>query len=100
MSEFFQVGYQGKELSALNIVCCFQNLLHFFHKSKFDGITLDKFVLSDSAELLALHVFPWEEPTPSDLWLLNNAIHCLCSGTSILPCIIGRFIQYTHLLCR
>jgi hypothetical protein len=42
---------------ALNIVCLFCNLLHLSDISKCDGSTLDKFVISDSAESLVLHVF-------------------------------------------
>ncbi len=39
------MGYQGKELEALNTVHCFQNLFHLLDISKSNGITLDKFVI-------------------------------------------------------
>jgi hypothetical protein len=69
MSEFFHLGYQGRDLVALNIVCLFCNLLHLSDISKCDGFTLNKFVISNSAESLVLHAFPWEQPSPFDLHL-------------------------------
>jgi hypothetical protein len=51
MSEFFCVGYQGKELEVLNIVRRYQNLLHVSDIVKCDGHTINKFVVSDFSEL-------------------------------------------------
>jgi hypothetical protein len=98
MLEFFHLGYQGRDLMALNIVRLFCNLLHLSDIFKCGGSTLDEFVISDSAESLVLHVFPGEQPSPSDFHLWKEAIGCLCSGTTILPCTLGRHICLPHLL--
>jgi hypothetical protein len=42
-------------------------------------------------------VFPREQPSPSDFHLWKEAIGCLCSGTTILPCTLGRHIRLPHL---
>jgi hypothetical protein len=97
MSEFFCLGYQGRDLAALNIVRLFRNLLHLSDTSKCDGSTLDEFVISVSTESLVLHVFLREQPSPSDLHLWKEAIGCLCSGTTILTCTLGRHICLPHL---
>ncbi len=75
MSEFFQVGYRGSNLAVLNIVRRHQNLLHLSDISKCDGITLDKFVVSEYAERLQGHVFPREVPIASDLRFWREAVH-------------------------
>jgi hypothetical protein len=75
MSKFFRVGYRGSDLAAQNIVRRHPNLLHLSDILKCDGITLDKFVISNYAERLQKHVFPREEPTASDLSLWRDAIH-------------------------
>ncbi len=97
MSEFFCLDYRGRDLAALNIVQLFCNLLHLSDVSKCDGSTLDKFVTSNSAESLVSHVFLWEQPSPSDFHLWKEAIGCLCSGTTIIPCTLGRHICLLHL---
>ncbi len=66
MLEFYRIGYRGKDLLALNIVRHYRNLLHLSDISKCDGVTLDEYIVSDCAEIPALHEFPCEEPTPSD----------------------------------
>ncbi len=97
MSEFFRLGYWGRDLAALNIVRLFRNLHQLSDISKCDGSTLDEFVISNSTESLVLHVFPWEQLSPSDLHLWKEAICCLCSGTAILPCTLGRHIRLPYL---
>jgi hypothetical protein len=64
MSEFYRIGYWGKELLALNIVRHYRNLLHLSDISKCDGVTLDEYIVSDCSEISALHVFPCKEPRP------------------------------------
>ena len=97
MSEFFHLGYHGRDLMALNIVCLFCNLLHLSDISKCDGSTFDEFVISNSAESLVLCVFPREQPSPSDFHLWKEAIGHLCSVTTILPCNLGIHICLPHL---
>jgi hypothetical protein len=90
MSEFFHVGYHGNDLAALNIVCRLRNLIHLSNISKYNGIPLDEFVVSDYAKILHLHVFPREEPLASDFRLWCNGIHRLCiSGHKVSgsPCL-------------
>jgi hypothetical protein len=98
MLEFFHLGYWGRDLAALNIVRLFCNLLHLSDISKSDGSILGKFVISNSAESLVLHVFLWEQLSPSDFLLWKEVISRLCSGTTILPCTLGRHICLPHLL--
>jgi hypothetical protein len=99
MSEFYQVGYHGKDLAALNIICRFRNLLHLSNISKCDGISFDEFLVLDFTKLSTLYVFPWEKPTPLELCLWKDAIHRLCSGTLMLPFSLGRFMHHPHLPC-
>jgi hypothetical protein len=70
MSEFFCLGYCGKQLVALNIVWHFCNLLHVSDIVKCNGVTLDEFVVSNSTEVSVSHVFSCKEPTAADfrLW--------------------------------
>jgi hypothetical protein len=98
MLESFCLGYWGRDLAALNIICLFPNLLHLSDISKCDSSTLDKFVISNSPESLVLHVFPREQPSPSDFHLWKEAIGHLCSGTAILLYTLGRHICLPHLL--
>ncbi len=58
MSEFFCVGYRGKDLVSLNIVRQFCDILHLTDVSKCDGTTLDKFTVLDYSELSSWYVFP------------------------------------------
>ena len=97
MSEFFIIGYQGKELLALNIVRHYRNLLHLSDISKCDGVTLDEYNVSDCLETSALHVFPREEPTSSNHHLWGEAISRLCSGTTTLPTSLGPFVCFSHI---
>ncbi len=97
MSEFFCLGYRGRDLAALNIVRLFCNLLHLSDISKCDDSILDKFGISDSAESLVLHAFLQEQPSPFDFHLWKEAIGCLCSGTTILLSTLGRHIHLPHL---
>jgi hypothetical protein len=97
MSEFFRIGYRRDDLRALNVVRCFRNLLHLSDISKCDGITLDAFVCSDSAEASTGHIFPYEEPTPSDHGLWREAIARLCSGSNLLPCKLGPYLRVPHI---
>ncbi len=66
MSEFFHLGYWENDLVSLNILCCFQNLLHVFDIVKCDGCTINEFVTSEYLEVSIHHTFPREEPTPAD----------------------------------
>jgi hypothetical protein len=96
MSEFFCVGYRGKDLILLNIVCKFQNILHLSDISKCDGVTLNDSVISDRSERSSLHIFPQEYPTPMDFWIWKDAIYRLCSGTKTLPTVLGRYVCSPH----
>ncbi len=69
ISEFFWVGYRGKDLEALNIVRQACNLLLVLDIVKCDGRTLDKYITSDSTEVSEAHTFPWEHPTEGDFRL-------------------------------
>ena len=97
MSEFFRIGYRGKELLALNIVHHYHNLLHLSDISKCNGIALNEYIVSDCLEISALHVFPPEDPTPSDHHLWREAISRLCSGTTTLPTRLGPFVCFPHI---
>ncbi len=97
--EISQVGYKRKELGALNVVWHYRNLLHVSNISKCDGITLNKFVISDMAETSIHHTFPHEEPTSSDFCLWKDAITHLCSGSMKLLYTLGKFIRHPHLPC-
>ena len=88
---------KGQDLVALNVVRWYQNLFHISDIAKADGTTLDDFVLSDSLEISAAYTFPWEEPTQADFGLWNEAISCLCSGTTLLPYPMGKFLKALHL---
>jgi hypothetical protein len=66
MSEFYQLGYHGKNLIALNTVSLFWNLIHVSDIVQCDGYSLDEFVVLDSSEESVLHTSPHEEPTVSD----------------------------------
>jgi hypothetical protein len=48
--EFFWIGYCGKQLASLNIVHCFQNLLHLSDITRCSGLPLDNFVISNMTE--------------------------------------------------
>ena len=100
MSEFFRIGYRRDDLRALNVVRCFRNLIHLSDISQCDGITLDSFVCSDSAEASAGHIFPYEQPTPSDHGLWKEAISLLCSGSNLLPYKLGPFLRSPHILFK
>jgi hypothetical protein len=67
MAEFYQIGYRGKQLTGLNIVCCFWNLLHVSDIVHCDSLTVDEFVLLDNAEVSPKYTFPREQTTTSDL---------------------------------
>jgi hypothetical protein len=62
MSEFFPVGYQGKELEVLNVVQRYRNLLHVSDIVKCDRHTIDKIIVLDFSELSTRHISPQEEP--------------------------------------
>jgi hypothetical protein len=100
MSEFYRIGYRGKELLALNIVCHYCNLLHLSDISKCDGVTLDEYIVLDCLEISALHVFLRGEPTPSNHRLWREAISWLCSGTTTLPTSLGPFVRFPHIHCQ
>jgi hypothetical protein len=51
MAEFYQIGYRGKQLTGLNIVCCFWNLLHISDIVHGHSSTVDEFVLSNNVEV-------------------------------------------------
>ena len=74
MAEFYRVGYRAKQLVALNVVRCYQNLLHVSDIVKCDGNTLDEFVLSDSIKTSVLYTFPREDPTTLDFKLWDEAV--------------------------
>ena len=97
VSEFFRLGYRGKELAALNIIRRFRNLLHVSDLVQCDGVTLDEFVISDSTEQSVLHTFPREEPSRSDHRLWGSAIASLFNGSSHLPYTLGRYVSSPHL---
>ncbi len=100
MSEFFRIGYQGKELLALNIVRHYHNRLYLSDISKCDGVTLDEYNVLDCSEISALHVFPRKKPTPFDHRLWREAISWLCSGTTTLPTNLGPFVRFPHIHCQ
>jgi hypothetical protein len=56
--------------------------------------------VSECSETSALHVFPREEPTPSDHRLWGEAISRLCSGTTTLPTSLGSFVWFPHIHCQ
>jgi hypothetical protein len=97
MSEFFPVGYRGKELEALNVVQRYQNLLHVSDIVKCDGHTINEFIISDFSELFTRHIFPQEEPSNSDVQLWKAAVKRLCSGSINIPYTLGAFVQELHL---
>jgi hypothetical protein len=97
MAEFYRVGYQAKQMVALNVVRCYQNLLHISDIVKCNENTLDEFVLSDSIETSVLYTFPREDPTTSDFKLWDEAVRRLCSGTLRLPYTLGRYLSRPHL---
>jgi hypothetical protein len=97
MSDFFCVGYRMKELFSLNIVHRFCNILHLSDISKCAGTTLDKFAVLDQLELSSRYVFPKEEPTATDFRIWKDAVHCLCSGTTMFPTRLGLYICPPHL---
>jgi hypothetical protein len=99
-AEFHRVGYRDLDLEALNVVQRHRNLLHLSDISKSDGRTLDKFVVSDYAEISRDHVFLREEPTPTDYRLWEIAIGRLCSGTSNIPTALGPHLCHPHIPCR
>jgi hypothetical protein len=78
MSEFYRIGYKGKQLESLNIVRRYRNLFHLSDISMCDGRSLDPFVVSDLAERSILLTFPRKEPTRSDFALWKAAITTLC----------------------
>ncbi len=100
MLEFYRIGYQGKDLLALNIVRHYRNLLHLSNISKCDGVTLDEYIVSDCPEISALHEFPRQEPTPLDHRLWREAISRLCLGTTSLPTSLGPFVRFPHIHCQ
>ncbi len=97
MSEFFHVGYRGKELEVLNIVQWYQNLLHVSDIVKCDGHTINKVVVSDFSKQSTRHIFPQEEPSNSDFQLWKAAIERLCSGSINIPYTLGAFVREPHL---
>jgi hypothetical protein len=97
MSDFCCVGYRRKHLVSLNIVRRFRKILHLSDISKCDGTTLDDFVVLDQSELSSWYVFPQEEPTATDFRIWKDAVHHLCSGTTMLPTRLGLYIQPPHL---
>jgi hypothetical protein len=66
VSEFFWIGYCGKQLASLNIVRYFKNLLHVSNITRCNGLSLNNFVISDMTEKSMQYTFPLEEPTPSN----------------------------------
>ncbi len=58
ISKFFWLGYQGKDLEALNIVRRYRNLIHVSDILKCDGQSLDEFIILDMSELSCAHTFP------------------------------------------
>jgi hypothetical protein len=82
MSEFFRIGYRGRSLVALNIVCRFCNLFNMSDIVKCDGHKIDEFIVSGSAKTSTSLVFPREEPMNADFWLWKEAIHQLFNGAT------------------
>jgi hypothetical protein len=97
VSEFFWIGYRGKQLASLNIVCCFQNLLHVSDITRCNGLSLDNFVISNMTEKPMQYTFPLEELKPSNFNLLKEAVARLCAGTTCLPYTLGPFLHDPHL---
>ena len=85
MSEFFRIGYRGKELLALNIVHHYHNLLHLSDISKCNGIALNEYIVSDCLEISTLHVFPRKEPTLSDHRLMDRSNFSAMLGDNHTP---------------
>ena len=75
----------------------YPNLLNLSDISKCDGRSLDTFVLSDMAETSMQYTFPQEEPATMDFTLWKEAINLLCSGSKILPRVLGAFCVLPHL---
>ena len=97
MSEFFRLGYRGRDLVALNIVRRFRNLLHVSDIVKCDGRTIDEYVTSEFSEESVELTFPREEPTPSDFRLWKDAVRLLCGSTTQLPYTLGPYLRRPHL---
>jgi hypothetical protein len=76
-----------------------QNNLHLSDESKGDSITLDNFVISSHTERSFLQVISHEEPTPTNFQIWKDAIQHLCSGTTALPTILGRYLCPPHPPC-
>ena len=95
-SEFFRLGYRGKELTALNMVQCYRNLLHISDIVKCDGATLDEFVVSDGVEESLSYTFPHEEPISSDFRRWEEAMKRLCNGTAKIPYQLGKYLRPPH----
>jgi hypothetical protein len=100
IAEFYRIGYQGKQLTGLNIVRCFRNLLHVSDIVHCDGLTVDEFALSEDAEVSPKYTFPREQLTTSDFKLWKEALNCLCLGTTRLPYTLGRYLHHPHLPCQ
>ncbi len=60
---------------------------------------MDEFIISDRSESSSLHVFPQEDLTPTDFWMWKEAILQLCSGTTTLPTVLGRYVCPPHTPC-
>jgi hypothetical protein len=97
MSEFSRVRYRGRNLVALNIVRRFRNLFYVSDNVKYDGHTIDEFIVSGSAETSTSLVFPREEPTNADFGLWNEAIHQLCNGATRITYSLGEHLHCPHL---
>jgi hypothetical protein len=100
MSEFFRIGYRGKDLLALNVMRKFRNLLHVSDIVKCNGHTINEFIISDSSELSVHHTFPLEDPTTSDFRLWKTAKERICDGTTNIPYTLGQFVREPHLPVR
>ncbi len=95
ISEFFRLGYRGKQLAALNVVHCFCNLLHVSDITWCNRLSLKKFVISDRTKQSEQYTFPWEESTRSNFNLWKDAVSCLCAGTTQLPYTLGQLLLQT-----
>jgi hypothetical protein len=97
ISNFFWLGYHGKDPKAINIVQRYRNLIHVSDIVKCDGQSLDEFIILDSSDLSCAHTFPRVQQTATDFCLWNKAIGKLCSGTTSLPYTLGNFLCKPHL---
>ena len=96
ISEFHRIGYEGAELYALKVVANYKQVLHLSDIVCCDGITIDRWALSDEPGMSETHTFPHEQPTRRDFEHWRDAIRILTSGRLRLEQRLGPFIREPH----